>query len=155
MMSKSVVAGLIRAVLRGIAIIAAALMLQGCNNGRHFEKAEFTGGNFQLTSASFKEKTPVFYSYMDGTKEIRFFVVKVEGQVYSYFDICNSCKQHNLGYRADDQSIQCRDCQVSIPYDDLKTGVGGCYPLPLNAKEENGVYWIPRSEIIMGRQFFP
>ncbi|KWT85779.1 Fe-S-containing protein [Candidatus Magnetominusculus xianensis] len=136
-------------------IIAALFALNSCNKTRNFTKAEFTGDNFQLRSASLKEKTPVYYSHMDGTKGIYFFVVKVNDQLYSYFDICNSCKQHNQGYRVEEKFIECRDCQVTIAYEDLKTGVGSCYPIRLHGKEENGVYSIPRSEIVKGRQYFP
>ncbi|MBF0459724.1 MAG: DUF2318 domain-containing protein [Nitrospirae bacterium] len=67
----------------------------------------------------------------------------------------NSCKQHNRGYRADKSYLECRNCQVEIPYEDLKTGIGGCYPIPIHGKEENGIYSIPLSEILKGREFFP
>lgn len=137
------------------AIVAAVIMFQGCTNKRDFNKATFNGDCFQVSSEEFKEKTPVFYSHVEGAKEIRFFVVKVSGQMYSYFDICNSCKQHNLGYRADKTFLQCRNCQVAIPYEELKTGLGGCYPIPLQGKEEGGTYSITLSEIVKGSQYFP
>ncbi|WP_420265364.1 Fe-S-containing protein [Candidatus Magnetominusculus dajiuhuensis] len=145
----------IKTAIGVIALIWAALVFQGCNKSRNFDTAQFRGDIFQVNSASFKEKTPAFYAHTDAAKEIFFFVVKVDGQMYSYFDICNSCKQHNRGYRADKSSLECRNCQIEIPYEDLKTGIGGCYPIPIAGKEENGIYSIPLSEILKGRQFFP
>jgi hypothetical protein len=139
-----------------LAIIVAALVFGGCRKPRNYDRARLTGDVFQVSGESYGEKTPVFYSYTDSAKEIYFFVVKVNGRMYSYFDICNSCRHHSQGYRANETFfLECRDCQVAIPYEDLKTGIGGCYPHNLPGKEENGMYSITRSEIVRGRQFFP
>ncbi|MBF0318849.1 MAG: DUF2318 domain-containing protein [Nitrospirae bacterium] len=138
-----------------IVLIAAVFIFQGCRESRTYEKAEFTGDAFQVDSTSFKEKTPAFYSHTDAAKAITFFVVKVNGQMLSFFDICNSCKYHNLGYRADKSFVECRNCRVTIPYEDLKTGIGGCYPIPLPGRQQNGMYTVTRAEILRGKQFFP
>ncbi|MCG6551239.1 MAG: DUF2318 domain-containing protein [Candidatus Magnetominusculus sp. LBB02] len=138
------------------AVAAAVIALSGCKKQDNYISAQFTGDTFTTSSiASLQDKTPVFYSYADGARQIRFFVVKVNGRVSSYFDVCNTCKEHNRGYRADKEFIECRNCQIQIAYEDLNTGVGGCYPIPLQGREENGAYSISRADIAAGRQLFP
>lgn len=124
-----------------------------CSSQADFVPVAFTNGMFITNVSSFMDRKPVFYSYKTEGKDIRFFIVKIDGQVRSYFDLCHSCKARNLGYRADDSAIECRACKVRIPYDTLESGIGGCYPYHLEGREKDGSYLILKDNILKGLQY--
>ncbi|MBF0466070.1 MAG: DUF2318 domain-containing protein [Nitrospirae bacterium] len=112
-----------------------------------------SNGVFEVSVDNIKEKTPVFYAYNNNGKTIKFFVVRVNGKVRSYFDVCNSCKAKNLGYRNYEAGVECRACLIRIPYDELETGIGSCYPYHLKGEEKGGKYVIAKEEIQKANEY--
>ncbi|MEO5357362.1 MAG: DUF2318 domain-containing protein [Nitrospirae bacterium YQR-1] len=130
------------------------IVLIGCKEKQQFLPVTFSSaGVFSVNSGSLLEKKPVFYVYNDNGTAIKFFIVRVNDKAYSYFDICNSCKGKNLGYRTHETGIECRACLITIPYDELETGIGGCYPYHLKGEERDGKYIVSKEEILKLKEY--
>ncbi|QWR78222.1 Fe-S-containing protein [Candidatus Magnetomonas plexicatena] len=129
------------------------MTLFGCKEKQKFLLATLTNGVLEINEGYIKEKTPLFYAYNDNGKTIKFFIVRVNGKVRSYFDVCNSCKIKNLGYRTYEAGIECRACSITIPYEELETGIGSCYPFHLKGEEKDGKYTISKEEILRLKEY--
>lgn len=89
-----------------------------------------------------KPEIPQFYTYRYNGKNISFFVLKLNERVVSFFDACASCYPHKRGYKYDDGSMVCRACNMRFSVYKLEKGLGGCYPIRLQGRTENGKYLI-------------
>lgn len=101
-----------------------------------------------------KEAVPVFYTFYHNNKKINFFVIKVKGDVQSYFDACMKCYPKKLGYRIQDGHAICKACNMRYPIEGLKTGIGSCYPIILKGRIEEGKYIIDKRAIAEGSKWF-
>ncbi len=105
------------------------------------------GRNAIIAMTALENEVPQFYTYRYQDKDISFFVLKMDGKISSFFDACASCYPHKQGYRYEDGFVVCRYCNVSFPLHKLEKGIGGCYPIRLEGRIENGKYLIPLSAI--------
>ncbi len=92
--------------------------------------------------AALRPEVPEFYTYRYRTKNINFFVIAVNKKVFSFLDACVSCYPKRLGYRYDKGYVVCRACDVSYSVYKLDRGIGGCYPIRIEGRSENGKYII-------------
>lgn len=132
----------------------ALLFLASCTCGPKYREAPFDGNMVSFNAASLAEGVPEFYSVTIDGRRIGFFIVKVQGEVQSYFDACLGCYPKKLGFRVDGNHVICRSCNIRYPIEELKTGVGSCYPIRLAGKTENGVYRITREALKEGGNYF-
>jgi hypothetical protein len=91
--------------------------------------------------------------WLDG-KKINFFLVKINGDVQSYFDACAICYQKRVGYRVESEEIVCRACDLRYSIYDLKIGKGSCHPIELMGHIEKGVYIISIDALKAGLIYF-
>lgn len=132
----------------------ALLFLASCSGGPKHGDAPFDGKRVSSNAASLVEGVPEFYSVTIDGRRISFFIVKVRGEVQSYFDACLGCFPKKLGFRVDGNHIVCRACNIRYPLEELKTGVGSCYPIRLTGKTEEGMYHITREALKEGWNYF-
>jgi uncharacterized membrane protein len=130
------------------------ILLFSCAKKPVYPEAHFDGEDVRIVLNEMQEKKPVFFTlHVDG-KGINYFVVKVDGEVQSYFDACAKCYPRKLGYRLEGERVVCRACDVHYGIEDLKGGIGSCYPIKLPGRVEGKTYVINRKDILAGGRFF-
>ncbi len=129
-------------------------ILSGCSKSSTYLPVSFDENRFILDKSELKERSPVFYKVRENDANVRFFVVKLEGKIQAYFDICATCKVRNAGYRVEGNKIFCRKCRVAFDIESLKNGIGGCYPYKLNGVDTDGKYIIKKEAILDGIDYF-
>jgi len=118
-------------------------LLFACSHQPVYSAARQVGPNIVIDPASLTAGTPQFYTYHYQGKNISYFVLKVQDKVLSFFDACASCYPHKRGYRYENGSVTCRNCNVKFSIFNLEKGLGSCYPLKIEGRMENGKYLIP------------
>lgn len=134
--------------------ILSILLLTSCAKKPAYPDAPVSGETITIDIKTLKEEAPVFYSLRHKGKRIDFFVVKMKGEVQSYFDACAKCYTEKLGYRADRQFVICKKCDIRYSIESLKTGFGSCYPIALRGKAEGNRYLIDKKSVIEGEKLF-
>ncbi|KJR43655.1 hypothetical protein MCHI_000465 [Candidatus Magnetoovum chiemensis] len=149
--------------MKRLSIIIASLFIANisCSKQSSLNPVTFnSSGEFIVSVSDFKDNSPVFYGIMKDNVRVAFFLVKVNGIMRSYFNVCATCRAYGRGYRAQEYAIVCNNCGVRIPYDELKNGIGGCYPFKLKGHQKdgdgdgNGKYVINKRDIIEGVRHF-
>lgn len=141
------------ATFAATAVIAFTII--SCSRMPAYERAPLNNaGDVAINIKTLKGKVPVFYTYDFDGRRIDFFLIKVNGNVQSYFDACAMCYHKKLGYRVEGNEIVCRACNLRYTADELKTGLGSCHPIPLPGRTENGTYIITKEAIKTGLKYF-
>jgi uncharacterized membrane protein len=131
--------------LPGVLFLSLALLGAACTRQQKYPAPAVSGDEVVIEVSSLKTGTPSFYTYRYKDKNINFFVLRMDEEVQSYLDACASCYPHKLGYRCEDGSMICRNCGLKFSVHQLKKGLGGCYPIWIKGRFENGKYRIPLS----------
>ncbi len=131
-----------------------AIFLLGCSKMPVYPEAAYSGYGVKIPLNDLEEKKPVFFTFHDGKNKINYFVVKTDGSYQSYFDACAKCYRKKNGYRLEGSRIICRACDVNYSVNDLKEGIGSCYPIKLEGRVEGDVYVIDKEAILAGGKFF-
>lgn len=111
-------------------------------------------GMIIINTMSMEEGRPEFFTITVDGKRVDFFVIKLEGSVASYLDACPECYKYGKGFQVEDSYIRCRHCNEGYPLTSLRTGIGGCYPMPLEGKLDNGMYYISLEKIREVTKYF-
>jgi uncharacterized membrane protein len=127
------------------AVISAILVIisSSCSQQPGYPAPVRAGENVAIDVSSLKPETPVFYTYRFGNRPISFFVLKSGDKVLSFLDACATCYIHKRGYEYKDNVVTCRYCGTQYPVSKLEKGLGGCYPIRIEGRMENGKYRIP------------
>ena len=72
------------------------LLAVSCNKTPAHEKAPFNGSVVAVDIKTLREDVPRFYSMEFDGRRINFFLIKVNGDVQSYFDACAMCYRERL-----------------------------------------------------------
>ncbi len=130
------------------------ILIVACAKKPFYPEARTDGENVRIILKELPDRKPVFFAFQAGKKRINYFVVKLDGSVQSYFDACAKCYKKSSGYSPVGRRIVCRTCDVNYSVDDLKDGIGSCYPIKLPGRVEVGEYVISRKDILSGGKFF-
>ena len=123
-------------------IFLALLFLSSCSRQHSYQKPLVKGSNVIVDINSLKPDIPAFYTYSYLGKKINFFVINVNGKVVSFLDACENCHPAKLGYRFEEGYLICRHCNVKYPVSKIEKGIGGCFPIPVTGRIQNGQYLI-------------
>ncbi len=99
-----------------------------------------------------------FYSYDSNGVDIRFFIVEgSDGEYHSAFDACDVCYLENMGYKQDGYVVNCINCGLTFPINDIgeKNTGGGCWPSYLQIKTDKNNIIIEKSDLENKRYMFP
>ena len=132
---------------RAAAVLSVLLILAACSQQPVYPPAPQQGSDVAIDTASLQLGVPQFFTYHYHGRNVNFFVLKTAGKISSFLDACMSCYPRKLGYRYEDGSVVCRACDVRYPVTKLETGLGGCYPVRVMGRTENGKYRIPLSAL--------
>ncbi len=119
------------------------LLLAACTRQPLYPLPPLSGTNVAIDIASLRPEVPQFFTYPYQGRNISFFVLRLNDQVLSFLDACASCYPHKKGYRYADGSVVCGACGMKFPVYKLGKGLGGCYPIRIEGRMENGNYLIP------------
>jgi len=124
-------------------IITALLLCSACSRQPSYPPAAQLGANIVIDAASLDPETPKFYTHQYQGRNVSYFVLTIHGNVLSFLDACASCYLHKRGYRYDSGKVTCRYCGMKFSIYQLEKGLGGCYPIKIEGRMENGKYLIP------------
>jgi uncharacterized membrane protein len=114
-----------------------------CSHQPKYAAPPIQGGNIVIRTATLPLEIPQFYTYPAGGKEVNFFVIRMHDRVLAFLDACITCYPRKLGYRHEEGSVICRACDTRYSIYKLEKGIGGCFPIKLDGRTENGHYFIP------------
>lgn len=138
-----------------IPALVIAFATTSCNRSPGYEEAPLNGsGDIAIDIKTLAEKVPQFYAYVFNGRRINFFLVRINGDVESYFDACAMCYPKKMGYRVEGGEIICRACNLRYAIEELRTGKGSCHPIALPGRTENGFYIITKGDIKAGWGYF-
>ena len=132
-------------IRRMIALISALfyLLLISCSRQTVYPSAPQSGTDVVIEVAALQSEVPKFYTYHYQGKNISFFLLKIQDRVLAFLDACASCHPHKRGFRYENGCVSCRYCAMQFPVAKLEQGIGGCYPIKLEGKLENGQFRVP------------
>lgn len=121
---------------------------------RHTEVKE-SNGEIRLDLNEVSDGKAHYYSYQDGEKTIKFFVIKSrDGVVRAAFDACDVCFPEKKGYRQEGDFMVCINCGRKFHSTQVNVVEGGCNPAPL-AREVVGEQLVLKvADIRPGGRFF-
>ena len=124
-------------------LLFCSLLGAACTSQQKYAAPIVAGSAVVIDVSSLQPETPSFFTYQYNNKNINFFVLRMDTGVQSYLDACASCYPHKLGYKCEDGAVVCRACGMSFSVHKLEKGLGGCYPIRIEGRTENGKYLIP------------
>jgi uncharacterized membrane protein len=117
--------------------------------------AKVSGDSVILPVSLFEDGRARYFEYQQEGITIRYFVIKSsDGVLRAAFDACDVCWRAGKGYAQDGDVMVCRNCGqrfASVRVNEVK---GGCNPVPLERRVENGALLIRISDILQGRMYF-
>ncbi len=135
-------------------IIVAAFCFSGCSKMPVYPEAPFDEAGVRIPLNKFDGEKPVFFTFYNGKSKINYFVVKTDDSYRAYFDACARCYKKKSGYRLDGSRVICQACDVNYSVNDLKVGIGSCYPIKLEGRVEGSVFVINKEAILAGGKYF-
>lgn len=135
-------------------LLGIIFLLSACSKKPVYPEPHFDGSSIRIDLSSLPEKKPVSFTFFSDKVGINFFLLRRNGNIESYFDACGKCFPKKLGFSSSDDHVVCRACDVSYHLDDLKDGIGSCYPIKLKGRVEGKTFVIDRKDILEGERFF-
>jgi len=132
-----------RHAIGAVAAVLVLLAMAACSRQPAYPAPAVSDKDVLIDIAGLKPETPQFFTYRHLGKNINFFVIKIDEKVISFLDACASCYPHKQGYRCEDGAVTCRFCNMRFSIYKLEKGLGGCYPIKIEGRMENGKYLIP------------
>jgi uncharacterized membrane protein len=117
--------------------------LLSCSAQPVYTDAPVSGEYVVIDIKNLKNGQPQFFTYHYGDKKISFFLVREKGEILSFFDACQKCYPHKLGFRSENSYVVCKYCNERYPLSEIKSGIGTCYPVKLEGRLEGDFYKIP------------
>src|SRR5271169_5222183 len=95
--------------------LIAVVFLCACQSHSVYQRAPFVGNKSEIDISNLKGNQPEFYSVVLDGITVNLFLIKVNGEIQSYFDACRKCFSQKLGFRFNEGCIQCKACDVKYP----------------------------------------
>jgi uncharacterized membrane protein len=120
-----------------------------------YEAVTDSNGEVRIPLGEVNDGKAHYYSYQDGQKAIKFFVIKSrDGVIRAAFDACDVCFPDKKGYRQEGDFMVCVKCGRKFHSTQVNVIEGGCNPAPLTRQEVEGQLMIKVADIQSGRRFF-
>ncbi len=126
-------------------VLFGCLFIAACSAQPAYREAPRSGPDIAVELKTLVPDVPAFFTYHYRGKKINFFVMKVDGRVLSFFDACARCYPARRGYRYEEGSIICRECNVRYSVSQIEKGIGSCFPIRVEGSLRDGKYLIPVS----------
>ena len=133
--------------MKNISLFASLLfimLLSSCTKDSAYPEAQSNGTEVVIDANSLKPDAPQFFTYHSDGKEIGFFVIRIDGELFSFLDACLSCSPRR-GFSFSNGYFTCTVCGTRYSVAEVKHGIGGCYPIRAPGKLRDGKYYIDSS----------
>lgn len=130
-----------------ISIFTFALLLAACSRQPGYPMPPISDADVTIPLSSLQHEIPQFYTYPVNGKRVNFFIVRLNDKILSFLDACVTCYPKKRGYADRSGYVECRACDMSFSVYKLEKGLGGCYPIKIEGRAENGSYRIPVSTL--------
>lgn len=127
-------------ILAGIFVF---ICFASCSKQPDYPKAPVTGSEIIVDINTLKPDVPQFFTYNHKNKNLRFFVIKSNDKVLSFFDGCATCYKTKLGYRFENGHFICKKCNMKYSIPEMEKGFGGCFPVRIEGHIQGSKYIIP------------
>lgn len=131
----------------GLISVILCSVICSCTRQSVYPEPRGTERDVVIDSLTLKPEIPVFYSYRFHDKRINFFVIIHQGRICSFLDACVSCYTRKLGYQFRDGYFTCRACGMEYSVSQIEKGIGGCYPIRIEGRLQNGEYRVDRTTL--------
>jgi uncharacterized membrane protein len=130
-------------------VLTVLTIFSACTHQPVYPSPSVAGKDVTISIASLKQDIPQFYTYRSQGKNISFFVLRLDNKVLAFLDACASCYPHKQGYRYEENSnsVTCRYCNMNFSLYKLEKGLGGCYPIKIEGRMDEGKYIIPVAKL--------
>ncbi len=127
-------------------LILSVMLMSSCTGDPAYPEAGSNATEVIVDITSLKPDIPQFYTYRSGDKKINLFVIKIDGELFSFLDACLSCSPR-LGFSFSNGVFTCKVCGTKYSVAEVKHGIGGCYPIKVPGKLKDGKYYIEISSL--------
>ena len=121
------------------------LPLFSCSKQPDYPKPPVKGPDVVIDITTLKPDAPQFFTYKLKDKNLRFFVIKSENKVLSFFDGCSTCYKAKMGYKFEKGHFVCKKCNMKYSVPEMEKGIGGCFPVRVEGQMRGSSYIIPIS----------
>lgn len=128
-------------------LLVLSIAFISCSRKPAHERPLVKENTVVVNTGELKPGIPRFFTWKHDHKNINFFLLKVDGNTSAYLDACVSCYSARLGYRFEDGYLVCNYCKMRYSVPEIGKGLGNCFPIKLEAKEEEGKLKLPLSEL--------
>ena len=128
-----------------LVVLAAVGSILSCAPVRSYPEPLMTDDQIVVQIAELTPEVPQFYTYRTRGRNVNFFVVEIDGRVLSFLDACVNCYPRKQGYQYGNGMVTCRACDTSYSVHNLEHGIGGCFLIRFEGKQENDRYIISRA----------
>jgi uncharacterized membrane protein len=130
-----------------LSLLVVLALVSSCSRQPRYPAPPLIGQDVAIDLAALEENVPRFFTYRFSGRNISFFVLRLQNKTLSFLDACVSCYPRKLGYRYEDGFVHCRSCDTTFSVFKLEQGFGGCYPIKVKGRVENGRYLISLAEL--------
>jgi len=129
-----------------ILILLLATLAYSCARDSSYPEAAAKDSEIAVDTASLQPDVPKFFSYSGPDGKIDFFVIRIDGAVYSFLDACLSCTPRK-GFSFSHGYFTCKVCGTKYSVGEVKHGIGGCYPIRVPGEQRRDKYYIKVSSL--------
>jgi len=113
-------------------------------------------GAFEFPLAQFGDGKIKHFEYKHAPNQaVRFFIVRsADGIFRAALDACEVCYRAKKGYVQDGDNVVCINCGLKFRTDKISQARGGCNPVPLKIKVQNGKILVNQNDVLSGLRYF-
>lgn len=121
-----------------------------------YEKVKVVNGTVSIPIAKVSDGKARFFKFVDGSKEINFFVVKAaDGSFRTAFDACDACYREKKGYEQQGDKMVCKNCNMRFATNRIGPhAVGGCNPSYLPSQTGKDSIIFKADDLKQGARYF-
>jgi uncharacterized membrane protein len=141
--------------------VALSLGMFAINKGHTFSlfskytSVKENNGEVRIAAADVSDGKAHYYTYRNGDKTIKFFIVKSsDGVIRAAFDACDVCFSAKKGYSQEGDFMVCNNCGQKFHSNRVNVVEGGCNPAPLKREKIGEQLVIRVADILPGSRYF-
>ncbi len=119
------------------------ITLVSCSRQAVYPGPDVSETNIVIDLSVLQPELPKFYTCTFQGKKINFFTILLNSKAVSFLDACTSCYPQKRGYKYQNGTVVCKDCDMTFSVYKLEKGLGGCYPIKIEGRTDKGKYFIP------------
>lgn len=138
------------------AVLAADYAMSGGFYGNFERVRPDSNGRVVIDVSGLEANQVRFFRFLNsGNQEVKFLVGRDKtGTVQVAFDAAETDYKRKRGFRAQDDWLVNNKCETAVRLVEVNEGLGGCRPIPLQHRLEEGRLILEESDILAGWRYF-